>query len=103
MSETNSGFDYNTSVKDPKTGKVIGENHYKLNINKNDQGGVEHKIEQPIGSGNFFHANGEKIIIQGDTKKSVPVDAEGKTEEEFNSDLKQEQKAPKGDSKKDHK
>jgi len=76
-------FDYRTDVKDPKTGQQVQRKDYKLEVTKEGHSYVS-KIEQPIGSGNFFHANGEKIVIQGEVQKTVPINELGQTEGEFN-------------------
>ena len=78
-------FNYQVSQKDAKTGKEVSQKHYKLDISKDPNGGVTHKIESPIGSGNFFHANGEKIEIKGETQETVAINAEGQTKEEFDA------------------
>lgn len=94
-------FDHRTTVRDKKTGKEIGKNDYKLEITKNKDGHTESKYERPIGSGVFFHPNGEKIVIQGDVHTHVAIDENGKTEEEFNKDHKDLEKASKGHAGKD--
>ena len=89
------GFDHNVSVKDPKTGKIVGENHYKMNVKKNADGGSVATYEQPIGSGVFFDAAGVKIEINGDVQKEVAVDKDGKTKEEFDAEHKDSAKKAK--------
>lgn len=76
-------FDYRTSIRDPKTGNEIGRQDYKLEIKEISKGNSSYKLERPIGSGQFFNPDGSKIEIIGDLKKEVPIDAEGKTQEEF--------------------
>lgn len=49
-------FDYRTHIKDPKTGKLIKFQPYKMVI----KDGIT-MLERPIDSGNWFHPNGEPV------------------------------------------
>jgi len=50
------GFDYRVHITDPKTGRLVKYQPYQMVI----KDGIT-KIERPIGSGNWFHPNGEPI------------------------------------------
>jgi hypothetical protein len=51
-----SGFDYRVHIFDAKTGKLVKYQPYQMVI----KDGIT-KIERPIGSGNWFHPNGEPV------------------------------------------
>lgn len=59
-------FDNTVQVREPKTGKILEERHYALTI---DNDGT--RYESPIGSGNFYNADGTLI------KKAEPAKAQG--------------------------
>lgn len=54
--QTKKTFDWRTHVKDPKTGRLVKFQPYKMVI----KDGLT-MIERPIDSGNWFHPNGEPI------------------------------------------
>lgn len=81
--ENAEGFDYRTTIKDPKTNEVIAKNDYKMVLEKDGQGNTSTKIERPIGSGKFFHPNGHRIEILGSTQKQVEIDKDGHSKAEF--------------------
>ncbi len=64
VENTQKGFDYRVTVKDPKTGKVIKHQPYRMVI----ENGVT-KIERPVKSGIWFHPNGD--LIEKETKKQL--------------------------------
>lgn len=64
VENTQKGFDYRVQIKDPKTGKIVKYQPYKMVI----ENGLT-KLERPIGSGNWFHPNGEPI--EKETKKQL--------------------------------
>lgn len=58
------GFDYRVHIFDPKTGKLLKYQPYQMVI----KDGIT-KIERPIGSGNWFHPNGEPVQPEKGTSK----------------------------------
>ena len=50
-------FDLRTHIRDPKSGRIVVEQPYRLYVQK-DGGKV---FERPPGSGNKFYENGEKV------------------------------------------
>jgi hypothetical protein len=84
--ETNNtdGFDHKVSKVDAKTGKPVGRNDYKLELSKDENGNTQAVYERPIGSGQKFHPNGVKIVMEGDIKTEIAVNEAGLSEAEFN-------------------
>lgn len=70
MEEGIKGFDYRSTIRDPKTGKLIKEQHYK--IHESDKG---HFLER---DGKFYFADGSETTDPRIAKKESTIIVENK-------------------------
>ena len=69
------GFDLRTHIRDPKTGRVIGSQPYRLRVSR--EGGRQ--FERPVGSGVWYFEDGslvnppkeEKVLAPKEEKTAV--------------------------------
>lgn len=80
------GFDLRTHIRDPKSGRIIIDQPYRLYISKD---GVR-VFERPPGSGNKFYENGEKIPTE-QSQVLVASPAEAKMESKVENKTKSTQ------------
>jgi len=73
-------FNTTVDIRDPKSGRVIARNPYRLIISQKEGGGKEEHFERPVGSGIFHWSNGEVDM----EKSKAGLEAKAKTEADKN-------------------